>query len=105
MEMDALREKLGSPKEKGKRQDFYTFSGDESAQFFYDQNGLVRAIMITYIDDPKALTPMQVFGEDVAPDSDGSIYKMVRYPAAGFWISYNRSAGDDPVVSIAMQKF
>ncbi len=105
MDMDAVRKTLGSPKDKGERQDLFTFSGDESAQFFYDKEKKVRAIMVTFVDDPDALTPLQVFGEEVPPESDGSIFKMVRYPAAGYWISYNRSSGKDPVVSVAIQKF
>jgi hypothetical protein len=98
-------QKLGEPKEKGTEQDLYVFSENESAQFYYDSARLVTAIMITYTGDLKAaLTPLQVFGEAVEPRSDGGINKMVRYPKAGYWISYNRSAGDDAVISIAIQK-
>ena len=41
---------------------------------------------------------------DVAPKEDGGIFKMNRYPKAGFWISYNKTAGADPMIIIAMQK-
>ena len=30
-----------------------------------------------------------VFGEDVPAKADGGVSKMVRYPKAGYWISYN----------------
>jgi hypothetical protein len=101
-----VRNKLGSPKEKSDDQDFYVFSDNESAQFFYDKAHLVTAIMITYTGDIKsAPSPMTVLGEEVTANPDGGIFKMVRFPKAGYWISYNRSGGEGPVVSIAMQKF
>jgi hypothetical protein len=28
----------------------------------------------------------------------------VRYPKAGFWVSYSRTAGDTPIVTIQIQK-
>jgi hypothetical protein len=48
--------------------------------------------------------PKIVFGEDVEKTAEGGVQKLVRYPKAGFWISYTRTAGDDPLVIIAMQK-
>ncbi len=105
MTAQAVRAKLDDPKEKSDALDLYIFSDDESAQFFYDDAKKVNAIMITYTDNlEKALTPKAIFGEDAEARPDGSIFKMVRYPKAGFWISYNRSAGDDAVISIAVQK-
>ena len=102
---DIVRSKLGSPKERSKEQDFYVFSDTESAQFFYDRAQLVTAIMITYVGDIKsAPTPMTVLGEDVPANPDGGIFKMVRFPKAGYWISYNRTGGEGPAISIAMQK-
>jgi hypothetical protein len=35
---------------------------------------------------------------------DGSLYKMVTYPRAGYWVAYSRTTGDSPMVMIAMQK-
>ena len=51
-----------------------------------------------------APSPKQVLGADIEAKPDGSIYKLVRYPKAGYWVSYNRTAGDSPLVSITMQK-
>ena len=51
-----------------------------------------------------APAPKSVFGSDVAPKADGSIYRMVRYPKAGYWVSYSRTAGADPMVTVTMQK-
>ena len=102
---DTLRQKLGPPKEKSDAQDFYSFSDNESAQFYYDTGHLVTAIMITYIGNlNSAPTPKDVFGEDVPPKPDGGVFKMVRYPKAGYWISYNRGGGNDALLSIAIQK-
>lgn len=105
MKSDDVRSKLGNPKDKSDAMDLYLFSESESAQFYYGADRSVTAIMITFSGDLKsALTPMSVFGEDVPPKDDGGIFKMVRYPKAGFWISYNRTGGSDAVISIAMQK-
>jgi hypothetical protein len=51
------------------------------------------------------LTPQQVFGSDFETKSDGSKSKLVRYPKAGYWVSYSRTAGDNPIISVTMQKF
>lgn len=100
-----VRKILGSPQDKGDDQDFYVFSDNESAQFFYDNDHKVKAIAITYMGNlSSALTPMQVFGIDVPPNAEGGIFNMVRYPEAGYWISYNRTSGDNPIISIAIQK-
>jgi hypothetical protein len=105
MTTDAVRKALGVPKDKSDAMDLYVFSDNESAQFYYDGAHLVTAMMITYSGDlKKAPTPKDVFGEDVAPKADGGIFKMVRDPKAGYWISYNRTVGDDQIVNIAVQK-
>lgn len=102
---DDLRKRLGPPKEKSDAQDFYSFSDNEIAQFYYDSGHLVTAIMITYMGNlNSAPSPKDVFGEDVPANPDGGISKMVRYPKAGYWISYNRGSGSDALLSIAIQK-
>ncbi len=105
MTADDIRKKLGDPKDKSDAQDLYVFSDDESAQFIYDAGKKVTAIMVTYSGKlDRAPTPKDVFGEDVPAKADGGVFKMVRYPKAGYWISYNKIAGDDAMISIAMQK-
>ena len=102
---DDVRIKLGPPKDKSDTQDFYSFSDTESAQFYYDGGHLVTAIMITYSGNLKAApSPKDVFGEDVPAKPEGGVSKMVRYPKAGYWISYNRGNGDDAFITIAIQK-
>ncbi|MEQ1605379.1 MAG: hypothetical protein ABL999_10980 [Pyrinomonadaceae bacterium] len=100
-----VRNKLGVPKEKTDTMDLFVVSEMESVQFYYNADQTVTAIMMTYSGDLKlAPTPMDIFGEDVAPNAEGGAFKMVRYPKSGFWISYNRTPGSDAVVCIAIQK-
>jgi len=105
MTTDDVRKKLGNPKDKSDAMDLYTFSGDETAQFFYNAAKNATAIMITFSGDLKdAPTPKAVLGEGAEAKPDGSIFKMVRFPKAGYWISYNRTSPPDAIVNIAFQK-
>jgi len=105
MTADAVRAKLGNPKDKSDTQDLYVFSESEAVQFYYNADHQVNAMMITFSGDLKtAPSPKEVFGQDVAPKADGAIFKMERYPKEGYWMSYNRSGGTDAVISIAIQK-
>jgi hypothetical protein len=45
-----------------------------------------------------------VLGAELQARDDGSMYELKRYPDAGYWVSYNRTAGDKPIVTITMQK-
>jgi hypothetical protein len=103
MSADDVHKKLGSPKEKADTQDFYMFSEKETAQVFYD-NGKVMAVSVNYLGDKGAPIPKTVFGVDVEAKADGGIYKLIRYPGAGYFVSYNRTAGDDPLVTVTMQR-
>jgi hypothetical protein len=105
MVAEEARRKLGEPTDKSDQQDFYIFSETESAQIFYDSSRKVRAVSAHYSGDlGGAPTPKSLFGADVPPRADGSVYKLVRYERAGYWVSYSRTAGDSPVVSVSMQK-
>ena len=104
MTADEARKKLGSPESKDADQDFYQFDANESAQVFYDK-GAVMAISINYLKEAKAIpTCKEILGVDADIKSDGSVYKLVRYPRAGFWVSYSRTAGNDPMTIITMQR-
>lgn len=100
-----VRAKLGNPKESSATDEQFIFSEAESAQFYYDAAHKVNAIMITFQGDvSKAPAAKDVFGEDVAPNDQGTIFRMTRYPKAGYWISYTRTTGADAMVNIALQK-
>lgn len=105
MNADDVRGKLNHLKEKGKLQDFFVFSDNESAQVFYDDEGKVKAIAITYIgENHDAPSPKLILGEEVQAKPDGSLYELKRYPAAGYWVAYSRTAGDHPVITVTVQK-
>jgi hypothetical protein len=98
------RAKLGKPAEKGEAMDFFVFSEKERARVYY-QDGKVSAIIATYIGkDGGAPPPAAVLGADIEARPDGSLYKMVTYTRAGYWVAYSRVPGDTPMVIITMQK-
>ncbi|HYO64306.1 MAG TPA: hypothetical protein VER08_11795 [Pyrinomonadaceae bacterium] len=105
MTADDARRKLGNPQDKSDQQDVYSFSGDrETAQIYYDA-GKVSAISVTYLDAGAATpTAKAVFGEAVESKQDGSVYRMERYPKAGYWVSYTRTSGDSPMVVVTMKR-
>jgi hypothetical protein len=103
---DDVRKKLGSPADKGDEQDFYVFSEKETAQILYDKSShKVTAISVDFMSGATGvITPQQVFGADIETKPDGSKYKLVRYPKVGYWISYSRTAGATPIVTVTIQK-
>lgn len=101
---DEVRKKLGNPANKGEEQDFYMFGEKETAQFLYDK-GQVTAISVDFMNGAKeVITPQQVFGADFEAKPDGSKYKLVRYPKAGYWVSYSRTAGNTPIITVTIQR-
>lgn len=65
----------------------------------------MSAIIATYIGkDGGAPPPASVLGTEIKAKPDGSLYKMVTYPGADYWIAYSRTAGDSPLVMITIQK-
>ena len=104
MTAEEVRAKLDRLK-KGDKQDFLALSDRESAQIYYDDSGTVTAISIDYFgDNNNAPSPDAVLGAALEAKADGSMYQLNRYPDAGYWVSYNRTAGEKPIVTITMQK-
>jgi hypothetical protein len=103
---DEVRKKLGSPANKGDEQDLYIFNEKEMVQVIYDKaTSKVTTISVDFMSGAReTITPQQVFGSDFDTKPDGSKYKLVRYPKAGFWVSYNRTAGDNPMITVTIQK-
>jgi hypothetical protein len=105
MPAEEARKKLGSPTDKSDAQDFYLVSEKETIQVMYDAARKVSAIALIYMNaGEKAPTARAVMGSDLEAKADGSVYKVTRYPKAGYLVSYSRTAGDSPVISIMMQK-
>jgi hypothetical protein len=105
MTADEVRQKLGEPKDKGTEQDFYVFNEWETAQIVYDKSQKVVTISADFLtQSPDVLTAKQVFGADIEAKPDGSGYKLVRFPKAGYWLSYNRTSGTSPMTTVTLQK-
>jgi hypothetical protein len=105
MTADEARKKLGTPQDMSDTQDFYVFSEKETAQVFYDAAKKVTAISIDYMGEGSGAPECKVIiGTDLKCNADGSMYKLVRYPKQGYWVSYNRTAGNTPTVSVTIQK-
>lgn len=105
MATDEARKKLGNPRDKSAEGDLYMLSDNEVLQVYYDKGGAVNAISIDFMNGASAVpTSKDVFGADAEAKADGSIFKVIRYPKSGFWVSYSRTAGNGPTVTITMQK-
>ena len=105
MSADEARQKLGAPTDKGDTQDFYVLNDNETVQVFYDGSHKVTAVSASYLGDvSKAPACKAVLGAEVEAGADGRVYKLVRYPKAGYWVSYTRTSGEAPMTIIAIQK-
>ncbi|MFN2511814.1 MAG: hypothetical protein ABR568_10270 [Pyrinomonadaceae bacterium] len=105
MTAEEVRKKLNNASDKSDEQDFFIFSDNESAQVFYDKSKKVFAISVNFLNGARDLpTAKVIFGSDIPAKPDGSIYKMVRYPKAGCWVSFSRTAGDSPLTTVTVQK-
>ena len=103
--VDESRKKLGNPRDKADDQDFYVFNDTQAVQIFYDKTAKVSAISIDYMTGASGIpSPKDVLGTEADKKPDGSLYKLVRYPKAGYWVSYSRTAGDSPTTTVTMQK-
>ncbi len=103
---DEVRKKLGNPKEKGDEQDYFLFNDNQQVQVYYDKaTKKVTAISIDFMNGANSIpSAKEVVGSEADAKADGSAYKLVRYPKAGYWVSYSRTAGKEPTISITMQK-
>ena len=105
MTADEVRKKLGSPKDKGDEQDFFVFGENETAQIVYDSTHKVITISADFLSASATIpTCKEVFGSEAEAKADGSVYKMVRFTKAGYWLSYSRTSGTTPMTSITLQK-
>lgn len=105
MAAEEARKKLGTPRDKSDEQDFYMFNDNEVVQIYYDKGKAVSAISVDFMDGAsKVPSCKEVLGSEADAKADGSVYKLMRYPKAGYWVSYSRTAGSSPTVTITMQK-
>jgi hypothetical protein len=105
MPAEEARKKLGNPRDKGDELDLYIFNENQAVQIYYDKGKNVSAISIDFMDGgADAPAPKDVVGSQPDSRPDGSLYKMVRYPKAGYWVSYSKTAGSSPTITITIQK-
>ena len=105
MPAEEVRKKLGGPRDKADDLDLYVFNDTQAVQVYYDKAKTVSAISIDFMTGATGIpSPKDVVGGDPDSRSDGSSYKMVRYPKLGYWVSYSKTAGDSPTITITMQK-
>lgn len=104
MPADEVRKILGKSRDQSDAEDMFEPEDNESARIFYDQEKKVRAISVTYSGDiSKAPLPKAVVGSNITANEDGGMFKRVEYQKQGFWISYVKLAGDNPMVMITLQ--
>lgn len=104
---DEVRLKLGKAQSEDKDGFLYNFDGDETAQIMLDAAQKVRTVSIMYgSDNPKPPMCEDIFGKNIAAEkkANGSLYRLIQYPDAGFWISYNRISGEKPITMVTIQK-
>jgi len=105
MSASDVRAKLGTPALKGADQDYYVFSDNETAQIVYDAAQKAVTISVDYVNGIGAPDYKAVVGAgELERTANGSMYKVVRYERFGFWVSYNRTTGALPIVTITIQK-
>lgn len=108
MTADEVREKLNKkPKIEDKDGFYYVFSDDEALQIVLDENKKVKVISIIYSGENTNIPTYEaVFGKDVPLEqsADGRVYKLIRYPDSGFWVAYSSGAGENPTVTVTIQK-
>jgi hypothetical protein len=104
MTAEEVRSGLGNPVLKDDEMDYFVLSENLTAQIVYDQAHKAKAISVDYAGGVGAPGYRAVVGPELQNRADGSAYQMVRYPAQGFWVSYNRSTGPLFVVTITIQK-
>jgi hypothetical protein len=105
---DQVKEKLGKPESGDNSGMYFSMSNGQSMQLALDSEGKVRMIAVVYMGSKaKPPEPTEVFGKDgnIEPSADGKIYKMVRYPTAGYWIAYSRlNLENGPMTTVTIQK-
>lgn len=107
MTEDEVRDKLGRPESSDASGMVYELSRGERAQIGLDGDKKVRLIVVFYSPESESRPAYaDIFGPgSTAPaKEDGSIYNMIQYPQAGYWVAYNKGAGESGLVIVTMQK-
>jgi len=105
MSVDDVKHKLGKPDVEDDTGMYFTLNGGDSVQIGLGPDKKVRTVASIYAAGSKnAPSAQEVLGAD-ADSTDGDTYKMIRYPDAGYWVSYSKTnSKDKPVVIVTMRK-
>ncbi|HMJ09488.1 MAG TPA: hypothetical protein VK468_10810 [Pyrinomonadaceae bacterium] len=108
MTADEVKKALGDPQLDDATSMYFELKNGESLQLQLGDDKKVTVISAMYSGkDAKAPEITAILGPDVKaePGENGRIYKLVRYPSAGFWIAYSRiNSGSSPITSVTIQK-
>lgn len=104
MTADEVRTKLNNYlKSKNDSEDLFMVNGEVATVYYAD--GKVTALSVDFpAKSAKAPSAKDVLGQEVQAKTDGSMYSLVRYPEAGYWVAYSRTSGDAPLVTVTLQK-
>ena len=96
----------GEPKIKDESGFLYNLSDSEMAQIEVGPQKKVTAIAIMFEGGKGAPSLADVFGPGATAErqQNGSVYKMVRYKDAGYWLSYSAGSGDNALTTITIRK-
>jgi len=102
---DDLKKAWGKPGVEDDTGFIYEFSEKEMAQVSITGDKKVDAIAVTFRDGTGAPKVEEVFGpnEKIERKGNGSVFHMVRYPEAGYWVSY-LSQGPGKMVVLTYKK-
>jgi hypothetical protein len=101
---DEVHKLLGQPAQKVDNQEFYIISEKETAQICYNAASAVMTISVDYLGQSSGAPDYKtVVGDNIEMRPDGSMWQLVRYEKAGFWVSYNRSSGESPTTTVTIQ--
>lgn len=104
MAAEEVHKLLGKPVQTVDDQEFYIISESETVQICY-KTGKVCTISVDYMGQVSNIPDYKtVIGDSIETRPDGSMWKLVRYEKAGFWVSYNRTTGTVPMTTITIQK-
>lgn len=102
---DVLK-KLGAPKSNGGDNEEFGLGGDDSVRITYDEQKMVRSIVIyIYGDNSKAPLREDVTGDaKVETSADGSKISKITLDKEDIYVSMFRSSGDSPMTIITISK-
>ena len=108
MTADEVKKALGSPDTEDATGMYFELKNGESVQLRLDADKKVSMIAAMYTGkNAKAPEFTAVFGPEakIEPGENGRLYKLVRYPASGYWVAYSRiNTGDSAMTTVTMTK-